>query len=101
MQFVHHAGDQPAHGGQFLGAEELLLHRALIEQPDGHADLIAQVLRQRLFVGGEIAHPVVLVQFQHADHFALRQHGHEEQRLGAASPILGRHGETGCGRYPE
>ena len=83
LQFVDHAGNQAAHGGQFLGAEELLLHAALIQQPQRDADLIAQVLRQRLLVGVEIAGPVVLIQFQDAGHLALGEHGDEEQRFGA------------------
>ena len=82
LQFVHYAGDQPSHGRHFFRAEELLLHASLIEQADGHADLIAEVLREGLFIGGEIAHPVVLVQFQHADDFALRDHGDEQEALG-------------------
>ena len=91
LQFVHHAGDQPADGRHLLGAEELLLDGPLIQQPDRHADLIAEVLRQRLLVGGEIAHPVVLVEFEHADHFALRHHRHEQQALGRALAVLGGH----------
>ena len=93
LQFVHDAGDQPSHGRHLLGAEELLLHGPLIEQADRHADLIAEVLRQGLLVGGEIADPVVLVQFQHADDFALGDHRHEQQALRRTIPGLGGHRE--------
>ena len=49
-QLVHHARDQAAHRGQFFGAEELFLHRPLLQQPDRDARLVRQVLRQFLLV---------------------------------------------------
>ena len=93
LQLIHDAGDQPAHGRHFLGAEQLLLNGPLIEQADRHADLVAEVLRQGLFVGSEIAHLVVLVQFEHADDFALGDHRHEQQALRRTIAVLGGHRE--------
>ncbi len=93
LQFIDDARNQPADGGQLLGSEKLFLHGPLIQQPDGDADLIAQVLRQSLLVGGKVAEAVVLIQLENTDHLALGQHGDEQQRLGRAGGVLSGHRE--------
>ena len=62
-------------------------------QPDGDADLIAQMLRQSLLVGGKVAEAIVLIQLDHADDLALDQHGSEQQRPGRAGGVRSGHGE--------
>ena len=93
LQFIDDARNQPADGGQFLGSGKLFLYGPLIQQPDGDADLIAQVLRQSLLVGGKVAEAVVLIQLENTDHLALGQHGDEQQRLGRAGGVPSGHGE--------
>ena len=96
-QLIYHPRNQPPHGRQLLGSKKLRLHRALFQQSQPHPDLVAQVLRQRLFVGGEIADPVVLIQLQYPHNVALRQHGREEQRLGRRFAFLRGHRERAAG----
>src|ERR1019366_6213843 len=90
LQFVGDRGDQPAHGRQLLGAEELFLHGSLVLQPNGHADLVPQVLRQSLLVRREVAGAVVLVQFEHAHQLALRHHGDEEEGFRGPGAVVSR-----------
>ncbi len=93
MQFIHHARDQAAYGGQFLGTEKLLLHRPLVQQLERYGHLIGQVLRQRLLIGVEHPRTVVLVELQHPHNAILRDHGHEKLGLG--------HGPGGALLNPE
>ena len=51
------------------------------------------MLRQRLFVQREIMRAIVLIQLQYTGHFALRQHGDEQQTPGRFLAVPGAHGK--------
>jgi hypothetical protein len=55
-----------------LRAEELLAHGPLVKQLHRHADLVGQMLRQRLFIAAENAGAVALLHLQNAQYLALR-----------------------------
>ena len=85
----------------FSRAEKLLLYGPLIEQPYGDTDLVAQVLRQRLFVRFELAGPVVLVQFEHADTSPCANIGTNSRDLGPGGSPCRRHRERASGDIRE
>ena len=79
-QIVDDSRDQLPDRRQLFRAEKLLADGPLVEQLDRHADLVGQMLRQRLFIAAEDPGAIALVHLQNPQHLALRQHGHEQQR---------------------